>query len=303
MSEPKKCPVCSSMRQLDDHLYELAKISELLGSRQVFGQGEEERVIDTHDISQWLLLSAQLGSVEIDTWKYAGLDGTWCRPASEMYDSDSKHYSGYCTYLTKFIYTYNFFEELCKYLQIQTNNCTATLKLRSHALKVGKLLESNSELVLPKNCKHLFDSFTQTVNVYKELFDKCFDLKLEDKSISFALDNLRVLRNQIAHGTFPIADNPEYSGYNTRQMPILCALLTKAIRTIGLYTQLIYLNYTQGFNSYGSYFIDTLENHQVDSFLYNHLRSLHMQTDFGFKPEQFSLWEEKILNSYGAASE
>lgn len=291
------------MRQLDDHLYELAKISELLRNRQVFGQGDEERVIDTYDISRWLLLSAQLESVDIDTWKYAGSDGTWCRPAAEMYDSDSKHFSNYCTYLMKFMYAYNFLEELFKYLQIQTNECPATLKLRSHSLKVGKLLEFNSDLVLPINCKHFFDSFTQTVKVYKKSFNKGFDLKVEDSSISFALDNLRTLRNQIAHGIFPIADNPEYGDYNSKEMFLLCTLLTKATRAIGLYTQIIYLNYNQGFNACSPEFIDTLKNHEVDSFLYEHLKSLHTQTEFGFKPEQFSLWEENTPNTYEITNE
>lgn len=291
------------MRRLDDHLYELAKISEAVGKGQVFRQGGDERVINTYEISQWLLLSAQLGSVHIDTWRYAGTDGTWCRPSAEMYDSDSKHYSSYCTHLTRFIFAYNFFEELCKYLQPQTTQCTAASKVKSQILKVGKLIELNSELILPINCQHLFESFTQTVEVYKKSFNKCFDLKLKDKGISFALDNLRVLRNHIAHGTFPIADNPDYGNYESREMFLLCTLLVKATRTIGLYTQIIYLNFNQGFNNSGTFLLGVLNNNEIDSFLSKHLESLHLQTEFGFKPEHYSQWEESLLDKHDGAKE
>ena len=290
------CELCESLRGLNQHLYEVGKIGELLSNSLQYEEEDGARVIDTFDISQWLTLSSQLESVDINMWKFAGSDGTWCRPAAEMYDSDSKHYSLYCTSLTKFIYTYNVLEELFKYLHPYTKNVKQLSKVRSHSIRAAMLLGNEKNLVTPSHSQHFFNSFTNTFKVYNNRFNKSVTFKIEDDSVSYALDNLRVLRNHIAHGTFPIASNPDYSS-SSNEMQLLCVLLAKATRCIGLYIQIIYLNYNQGFRNIGGLFVDTIEPNNVEKFLLSHLTSLHLETDFGLNPEQFSLWEDQIIES------
>lgn len=290
------CELCNSLRGLNQHLYEIGKIGELLSNSLEYEELDGRRVINTFDISQWLTLSSQLESVDINMWNFAGPDGIWCRPAAEMYDSDSKHYSLYCTSLTKFIYSYNVIEELFKYLHSYTANLKHLLKFRSPSVRAAMLFESEKSLITPLNYQHFFNSFTDTFNIYRKKFSRNVAYKVEVQSISFALDNLRVLRNHIAHGTFPIASNPDYSS-STNEMQLLCILLAKATRCIGLYIQIIYLNYNQGFRNVGGLFVDTIESNDVEQFLLSHLTTLHLKTGFGLNPEEFLLWQDEVIES------
>ena len=143
-----RCDKCESLRPLHIHLHELARIGELLSNDNEYADNEDTRLVKTQELSQWLKLASELDSVQIDTWKFAGEDGMWCRPAAEMYTSDSKHFSIYSTHLTRFIYIYNSLEELYKFLDKHYE--FVPKKLRSSSVKCSYLLNNTKDLLLPE---------------------------------------------------------------------------------------------------------------------------------------------------------
>jgi len=284
------CDRCKSLRPTRLHLYELARIGELLGNTNKYVDNEDSRLIKTQELSQWLKLAAELESVQIDTWKFAGVDGTWCRPAAEMYSSDSKHFSTYSTYLTRFIYIYNSLEELYKFLDKHYD--AVPKNIRSPSIKCSYLLNNTKDIVLPDHFWHLSENYQAFIKQYVDTFGVKIkvDMKFNHK-VSFALDLIRSVRNHIAHGVFPIADNPDYSGFGKNEMRLIANLLGHSCRLVALYIQVIFINFNNGFSEGHHLFIDTLNVESVIPFLENHLLTLHLKTDFGLNPSELSSWE------------
>lgn len=278
------------MRSLRNHLYELARICELLDNANMYVDGDGTRLIRTRDLGQWLKLAAELSHVEIDSWKFAGADGPWCRPAAVMYTSDSDHFSEYSTLLVRFIYIYNALEELFKFLS--KNYSSVSKKIKSSSVKCVELLNENNDIVLPKHFWHLSKNYLYFFKSYIDRFVKTVkcDVIFNNK-VSFTLDILRNVRNQIAHGTFPIAENPEYEVFHNNEMHLLTNLLAHSCRLAAIYIQVILFNYNEGFSQGYELFVDTLTPDSVEPFLREHLLNLHLRTDFGFNPTEFSSWE------------
>ena len=285
------CEKCQSLRPLRTHLYELSRIGELLRNTNEYVNKDDVRLIKTQELSQWLKLASELDSVEVDTWKFAGEDGMWCRPAAEMYTSDSKHFSVYSTHLTRFIYIYNSLEELYRFLDKHYE--VVPTKLRSPSVKCSYLLNNTKDLIVPKYFWHLSKNYQAFIEQYAKDFGVTIkaDINFNNK-VSFALDLIRDVRNHIAHGVFPIADNPEYSGFGKNEMRLISNLLAHSCRLVAVYIQVIFLNFNNGFSEGYHLFIDTLKEESVAPFLEKHLLNLHLKTDFGLNPSEFSLWEK-----------
>jgi hypothetical protein len=289
-SEIKMCEKCQSLRPLRTHLYELSRIGELLSNANEYVDKEDTRLVKTQELSQWLKLASELDSVQIDTWKFAGEDGMWCRPAAEMYTSDSKHFSVYSTNLTRFIYIYNSLEELYKFLDKHYD--VVPKKIRSPSVKCSYLLNNTKNIIIPNNFWHLSENYQSFIKQYAKTF--CVTIKSDtnfNNKVSFALDLIRDVRNHIAHGVFPIADNPEYSGFGNNEMRLISNLLGHSCRLAALYIQMIFLNFNNGFSEGHNLFIDTLEEKSVIPFLENHLLNLQLKTEFGLNPTEFISWE------------
>ena len=77
MNNISVCSKCESLRPIPNHIYELARLGELLNNRNTFVSEEHSRVISTYELSQWLKLAAQLVSVDVDAWRFSGSDGLW----------------------------------------------------------------------------------------------------------------------------------------------------------------------------------------------------------------------------------
>ena len=289
-NQSNMCEKCKKLRPLRINLYELSRIGELLRNTNKFEDGDDSRLIKTEELSQWLKLAAELDAVEIDSWKFAGEDGIWCRPAADMYTSDSKHFSSYSTHLTRFIYIYNALEELYKFLDKYYQGVPK--KLRSPSKKCSYLLDNTRNLKLPEYFWHLSENFQSFVEQYVATFNLTIkaDIQFNNK-VSFALELIRCVRNHIAHGVFPIANNPEYGNFGGNEMKLVSNILGHSSRLAALYIQVIFLNFNEGFNEGYQLFIDTLAESSVSPFLEMHLSNLHLQTDFGLNPNDFSSWE------------
>ncbi|MBO2601871.1 hypothetical protein I6M34_01895 [Shewanella algae] len=293
MNNFSACSKCKCLRPISNHLYELARLGELLNNSNEFISEERSRVVSTYDLSQWLKLAAQLVSVKVDAWKFSGVDGLWCRPAADMYDSDSKHYSNFCFHLNRFIYTYNALEEVYKFLDGHYSDIPK--KVRSHSIKFAILLDNSEELLIPENFWHLSENFQNIVGRYHSAFQRKIDSEMMfNGKASYALDLIRNIRNHIAHGVFPIVENPDYDIFDGK-MSLVVKLLGHSCRLAALYIQIAFMNFNHGFEGDINLFVDTLDDSMVEPFLIKHLHNAHLISDFGLNPNEFAEWEMNKL--------
>lgn len=250
-------------------------------------------MISTANLSQWLMLGAQLVSVDVDAWRFSGSDGFWCRPAADMYDSDTKHYSRFCLHLNRFIYTYNALEEIYSFLDRYYD--AVPKKIRSHSIKFSILLNNSEGLILPEHFWHLSKNF----QTFAERYSSVFQLKVDSEMIfngkvSYALDLIRNIRNHIAHGVFPIVENPDYDVFIDK-ISLVINLLVHSCRLAALYIQIAFMNFNHGFQGYINLFGDALDDDSVEPFLASHLNNAHLCSDFGLNPDEFTRWERTKL--------
>jgi len=295
------------MRSLSKHLYELASICTHLNNEEKYESNGRTRVINTSNFSQWLKLASQMKSVEIDAWAFPGIDAMWCRPAAEALDAESEHFTNYSTPLTKFIFIYNALEELYKMMAHQYDsvvdqlNISKKMRMRSASLKSSKLLELSPDLILPVHFEHLCKNYL----IYYEEYDDLFGLELSKATLeyngkaNFAIDLIRNLRNHIAHGVFPIIEDPDYGGdYTGNEKRLIMNLLGHSCRLAALYIQLFLSNFNTGINSGPVYAIlDFYENEiecDIDEFFIDYISKLHIEGEFGFNPEEYEKLRDRI---------
>lgn len=99
-----------------------------------------------------------------------------------------------------------------------------------------------------KNFHHRFQKYTNDFSLKVVRTNN-----IAEGDNSFALDEIRVLRNHVSHGIFPIIDNPEYLGREDVKTNLLW-LLIHACRAGAIYIQTILLHFNHGFHS-GDYFV------------------------------------------------
>lgn len=247
-----KCTTCVSFRELGAHLFELATYCEYLSNQVLYEGKEGSRYVSTETIGSWLKLAAQLEKVDINTWKFADDSGMYCRPAADAYNSDMKHYSSYSTALTRFIFISNALEELYRFVSpfYFSNTNIKNKKFRKASMQASALLDICEDVEIPKYFNHKVTNLTIS-------FKKCHHVKdkeltgmkgVQGDDISYGLHLIRNLRNFIAHGIFPIIENPEWDCDYSEQEN-LYAVLFNACRVACLYTQILLGKYNQGMQS------------------------------------------------------
>lgn len=70
-----KCPKCSKFRKIDAHLFELASFCTVLDNVADFKDEEEDALVSTVTIGEWLKLAAQLDNC---SYRYLEIH-RWCR--------------------------------------------------------------------------------------------------------------------------------------------------------------------------------------------------------------------------------
>jgi hypothetical protein len=99
---------------------------------------------------------------------------------------------------------------------------------------------------------------------------------------SHGLHVLRILRNHVAHGVFPLIPNPEYEGDS--DMTLLLLLLNHLCRVGVLYVQAFVGTFNEGFKSYEYSAIEGAYGPEFERFLSNctpdYALSLHLSGPF-----------------------
>lgn len=293
--ENKKCSTCEEFRPLDHHLFELSEYCSYLDNTEVYERNGSNRTVSTLSFAKWFKLASELEHVEINVWKFAGSDGLYCGTAADVYDSDSKHYSSLSTHLTRFIYVSFAIEELARYLSSKYHEECKLKKIpekkrwREPSMAMGFLIDQYGNEQLPTHLFHAVKRLQFTYEIYLKEFSPQMsgmdDIKPTQNSYGFHL--VRNLRNHIAHGVFPLIENPEQVGGLDNIDKYLAELLQQSCRVTSLYAQMLLAKYNHGFLSYEYRNVERANGKAFDYFLENctheYANKLHLIQSFSIR--------------------
>ena len=255
------------------------------------------RFIKTQNISDWLKLAAELESVNINSWRFADTESAAsCEPIADEYDSDSKHYTDYSTAITRFIFVCNALEEIYRFVDLHYSPIKnhRSKELKEPSIRAAFLVENITKNELPIHFAHLIKKFTISFDFYKNKYKTHVSGVNGESSTktSYGLHLVRNLRNYIAHGTFPLIDNPEYWGDASTKTKLI-NLLTQASRVACIYIQIFLFKYNHGFQSelydYSVRISDESE-YFIDNCKITLALTLHTRCDFTFQdPEGYHI--------------
>lgn len=304
--KPVKCEKCQELRGIHLHLHELAMVSEYLQNEHDVYVYEpktktfsEKGTASTKAIAKWLRLASQLERVELNTFRYE-VASLYCEPVADLLDSNAKHYESIATPLTRFMYVSNALEECYRFASplyktayelLQKRSPKADYQ-RSYSVQAAYLLENApTHISLPRHYGHLVDNFLKIIRSYVDQFHTRFDVELDDpKGLGYGLSLVRNIRNQIAHGAFPIIEDPEYT-FDFDKPHIkrnIINLLGQASRIAALNIQMLLVICSKGFESkeyealcwddyYGKYFEENCN--------FSYLLNLHLGQKFGLNEQ------------------
>ncbi|MBS3904668.1 MAG: hypothetical protein KGZ39_05025 [Simkania sp.] len=300
-----KCDKCKELRDLTLQLHELAQFSELLSNQQdVYvrrkGKLQLQGKVYTKSIGKWLRLASQLEKVEMNPFRYEEAY-YYCEPVGDMLDSHGRHHESIATPLTRFIYVSNALEECYRF----SNNAYETEfdmsgqsenmeYLRSYSAQAAYILNSKFHACkLPKYYEHLVENFLKIIKFYESHFKARFDVALNnDGSTSYGLALVRNIRNQVAHGVFPIIEDPEYSfePYDQSTKKVIINLLGQASRLAAINIQMLLSVLSPGFES-ESYAQECMDFDTGDHFkqhcTFIYLINLHTKQCFGLNEADY----------------
>lgn len=285
-----ECPICSKLRSLQDHLFEMAEFCFYLHDTAPFEEEGSIHDVRTEVIGDWLRLASQLEQVEINTWMYAGDDSLYCGTVADRYDSDAKHFTTYSTSLVRFIFVCNALEEAYRFVaqhydQIAQQSRISNQNLvNTPGMKAAYLLDQLSESELPPHFRHMADNLIIWFREYEQTFTPRLSGmgRVSETDASYALHLTRNLRNHVAHAVFPLVDNFDYS--SAPSIGMLKNLLFQACRVATLSMQALLGRYCEGFYSYEYESIENGCGEEFDRFLENctiaYSLKLHLTGDF-----------------------
>lgn len=272
--------------------------------RTAFNRRKGQRVVDrpvrTTTIGKWLRLASQLEKVDLNTYRYQEAH-IYCEPVDEALGSDVQHFASIATPLTRFVFVCNALEEAYRFISPTYENmyelALSTPERpeyqRSPSMQAAYLLDARRDTFpLPPDHEHLVDNLLKIASQYAAASATTLDFGDKTQTdLSFGLNIVRNLRNHIAHGVFPILDNPEYSmGSATSEKRNLVNLLYQLSRIAGLGIQMILACDNDGFASseysyvcndeqYGEFFRDSCN--------LRYLLSLHREQNFGLNESDY----------------
>lgn len=291
----KECKFCSKLRPLSKHLYELAEYCTYLDNTVIFKNQDPNTKVRSVVIGDWLKLSSQLEKVKINTWKFADDSALYCRPIADQHDSDSEHFSRYSTVLTKFLFVCNSLEETYRFVAANYDELPEIIKLsadkrlRTPSMKASYLVDRMKEAELPTDHDHFIGTFVSRFKPYKEKYSPEMSGmdRVKQTDLSYGLHLVRNLRNHVAHGVFPLVDNPEYYMGEEGLIEYLAQLLLHACRVSGIYIQMLISKYNSGFQSQEYQSVEGADDDESEYFLRNctvdYGLKLHMLGEFSFE--------------------
>nr|DAO68361.1 MAG TPA: hypothetical protein [Caudoviricetes sp.] len=240
----KNCSLCHSLTEIKSHLHELAVLTECF-----YGENR----LNFLAMNQWLTLSSTLDNVEINPYLHDRSSlSIMCRPHYEALDSDRKYFSAYTTELTRLFFVCNALEEVYRFVStFFTDELNTSFKnpVRDNSMKSLILFDKIEEKHLPKHFEHYNQNLCTLFERYTSLYNKKVNNKLSypKEHRCYALNIIRNIRNDIAHGVIPINLNPEY-GFTGDNWKTLYFLIQRATRTILLYIQAFLSKYGNDFD-------------------------------------------------------
>lgn len=255
-------------------------------------------------------VASQVAEVVVDTSAFE-VSQFYCEPVQDLQQSDSQHRGELATRLTRFVFFCNALEEayrFCvgKYDTLRLDKNTHAGKgraLRSASLKSAAVLRDLANAIeLPSDFRHLVQNLDGLARVYEQGLSVKLARAVNDPTdIAYGLDIVRALRNHVAHGTFPIVDNPEYSEAMTKDLRhAVFNLLHQAVRVGALYIQLLLAVDNDGLNSqlYG----DLCDDPSTGGYFARqctraYLLSLHREQEFGLNEGSFFQWTKLAEDS------
>lgn len=275
--QTKKCEVCCNLRPLSSHLYELSEYCNYLNNIKAFKDKDSNTNVSSVIIGDWLKLASQLEKVEINTWKFADDSGFCCGTMADRQDSDSKHFSDYSTVLIKFIFVCNSLEETYRFVASNYDELPEIKKIPENrrfqkpSMKAAYLVDKMRPAELPTDFDHFFDKFLRFFELYQDRYSPEMSgmQKVKKTDISFGLHLVRNLRNHVAHGVFPLIDNPEYYFGDEGLKEYLMKLLLGASRIGGNYIQMLMSKFNSGFQSAEYQHADDTDEDDSEYFLRN----------------------------------
>lgn len=159
------------------------------------------------------------------------------------------------------------------------------------------ILDKRNHLSVPYGFQHLTENLLKISDIYFRQFGGKLDVgdrEIGDKS--YGLQLVRNVRNHVAHGVFPLLENPEYSmnaDHLTRRNTI--NLLNQCTRIGAIGIQLILAADNDGFQSIlyeencydfdcGSYFSKNMNS--------EYLINLHRSQEFGLNESAYFRWSD-----------
>jgi hypothetical protein len=286
------CPHCSQLRPLSEHLYELGLICSYLGNLATYTNVDSSRLIETRTIGSWLKLAAELESVEVDAWKFETNDHV-CEPSVDRVNSDSKHFTLYSTALTRFMFVSSALEEAYRLVDHRYEAIVDRIAIppgkraRTSGLRAAALVDEVPESLLPTHFQHRASNYARVFYRYRMHYAAGLTGLPDDVASrqSQALHLVRNLRNHIAHGVFPLIDNPEYEHATDDLREDLVQLLNQSCRMSAMFIQMLLARFNDGFRSseYRQMF-DLVEEPEFEYFIANctvgYLRHLHIRQRF-----------------------
>ncbi|WP_421292296.1 hypothetical protein [Aeromonas taiwanensis] len=296
MSSIGKCPICSNIRDLPHHLFELSEYCRYLDNKSNFSRFNSSRIVSTKVIADWLKLAAQLESVEVNAWKFENADAAmFCEPIADEFDSNSKHLSSYSMELVRFTFIANALEELYRFVDRHYDELPISNSKKqedNQSIRAAALVDRLKPSELPVNYKHIVENLAIKFSRYKIAFNPTMTgmKHVKETNNSYGLHLVRNLRNHIAHGIFPLIDNPEYWG-NEKNKINLIHLMRHAGQTAGIFIQALLSKYNHGFQSHDYDYVMNVQDEDGETFFAENCTTelalhLHMQGKFSFeKPE------------------
>lgn len=293
---PQPCSICSATRGLAEHLTEVAFAAQFLGNTSTYESEHGVAKIRTETIGDWLRLASQLKAVEIDAWKFepSADDAFYCEPVADNIDAHGKHYTTHATALTRFVFVCNGLEEAYRFVDhlygplsarkgISKKDLKRTSSMRAAAL-LDDLFERQGASAAPRDFEHYCRNFIGFFNLYKTEHNAAvggIDAGTE-KLPTYALHLVRNLRNNVAHGTFPLGPPADYGGFEDSKALVL--MLRHACRVAALYTQIILRWFSPGFESYDYNAMRDAHGKEFDRFIeectLEYVLDLHLKGDF-----------------------
>jgi len=299
---PFKCETCRGLRPLEFHLHELSRYCDLLDNSRtaIRNKGFSSSDTTTSGISKWLLLSSQVHEVLMDTSQFEEAH-LYCEPVLDLQKSDANHRGSLATRLTRFVFFCNALEETYRFSELSYDRLNKGKKSgsRSRSMKAAAVLkEYSGTLKLPADFGHLSENLFKLTKIYETGLSVKLERSVQDTAdITLGLDLVRCLRNHVAHGIFPILENPEYSWKMSPELHrAVLNLLNQAVRVGTLNIQLLLAVDNDGFRSQ---LYDELSDDPEtgDYFSRNctsdYLLSLHRNQDFGLNERSYFRWSDQ----------